>query len=389
MNTLYISGEIAPDDQFLQNEGAKYTSAKKVKEFLDVFEGDELTAEIDTPGGSVTEGYVIYDILDLFKKSGKKLKTVGYQANSIGSVLLLAGDERLVSDNFQGLIHNAWLDPKFLLGTQLNAEVLEKLTEEAQKSDAQILNTYTDILGKDKEQLLIALMSEQTILNADMALELGFATGKVQAKDVQASRVPSYSMAMMNLINDHKMNNEIVTKMEALFAKIEGIWKSKAKNMQIDLADGKAIYVESEDGELPGKKAFMIVEGQPTNEKAPDGPHKLRDGREIVVADGVISSVKEAAPVETVDSLKALMENQKKEYEAKIADMEKDKTVQAQIANEMTTQVKALKDEFSNFKNQIAGDLNEDKEDFTKRFENKKPEELSVSDKIQLRILSK
>lgn len=56
-----------------------------------------------------------------------------------------------------------------------------------------------------------------------------------------------------------------------------------AKNLALELEDGNTINIDSEDGEFVGK---------PTD--APDGTHKLRDGRTITVAGGIVSAITEA-----------------------------------------------------------------------------------------------
>ena len=59
--------------------------------------------------------------------------------------------------------------------------------------------------------------------------------------------------------------------------------------LEIELDNGALIYVETEDGEIEGKRAFMVATGEP----APDGNHNLIDGRTITVQGGVIVSVSE------------------------------------------------------------------------------------------------
>jgi len=98
-------------------------------------------------------------------------------------------------------------------------------------------------------------------------------------------------------------------------------------NMELTLEDGAMIYVESEDGELEGKAT-----------DAPDGTHKLQDGRSITVEGGIVTSVQEdsanmegeedaekVAMQEQIADLQAQLQEalaMKVEHESKYADLE-------------------------------------------------------------------
>ena len=383
MNILQINGIISPEGQMLPGEG-NYTSAKMVQDFLISNEDPEITVELNTPGGSVDEGFVIYDLLT---SSGKDVTIKAYQANSIGTVLLLAGNQRLVSKNFRGLVHNAWLDPAYLLGDQLNSQRLGQLKEEADKNDARIVALYTSVLGKEKETELIALMSAETTMDAERALALGFATGTIEAKETEATKSLAYSNLFINLIKEEMDTKELIAKFEATLDKFANLLSPKAKNMSLELADGKKVYIDTTDGEVVGKKVFMMEGDQITETPAPDGAHKLKDGREVVVSGGAVTEVKEAAPAETVDTLKAQIEQMKAESAAKVqaAEAEKDKAVN--LAEAVKAEAQNLKTEFDAFKNQIAGGKEEPLP--SAAFQNKKREELTEAEKMTLRVLNK
>jgi ATP-dependent protease ClpP protease subunit len=387
---LHIEGIIASQGEYLEDEKL-YTSAKDVQDFLQNATSDEITVELNTPGGSVSEGFIMYDLL---KASGKKIKTIAYQANSIGSIIFLAGEQRLVSENAELLIHNAWLDPQNLLGMQLNAAALGELKQDAELNDAKILNTYTSILGKDKEQELIALMASDTILNADKAIELGFATGKINSENkVKSNKSMAFLNYTIQLFNETQMKktDEKVNKFEAAIDKFLNMLSGKAKNMVVELENGTKVFVDTDTEDIKGKRAFLVENDQPTDKPAPNGDHKLKDGRVITVADGLVSEVKEAAPTETVEAVKKQMDEMKASYESKIVAMEEEKKKYAASSEVIKAEAQNLKKQFDDFKNKIAADPEEEQKEisFEDKFKNVKREQMSESEKIMKRILTK
>lgn len=206
---LSLIGEIAPRDEWDLFFGIDETvSAAKVREFLNENPNEsEIEIEISSNGGYVSEGFEIYDLL---KNSGKKIKTVGYKVNSIASIVFLAGSERLLSANAQFLIHNAWLSGDYLFGAALDAEELEKLAQSCRESDEKILNAYCEVLGEEKRDELAELMAKDSYLTIDQAINLGFATGKLETETAPELANAGRSFALnefaLNLIKNKKMS---------------------------------------------------------------------------------------------------------------------------------------------------------------------------------------
>jgi ATP-dependent Clp protease, protease subunit len=350
--------------------------------------GDEITVEIESDGGNVDEGIAIYNAL---KNSGKQITTIGKKINSIASVIFLAGTKRKVYKNVKAHIHSAWIDPANLLGVQLNSETLEQLQKEAEACDKRILSIYTDEVGDDKEQKLMAMMVEATTASSDALYEIGFATEVLNEEYATQNKVITYSNLYNNLFKDETMNAEKLTSIEKAIAKMSNWFTSLFKNMMVKLEDGSDIFIETENDELVGKKVFQVVEGAP-GEAAADGEYKLADGRAIVVVAGVIEEVKEtpAEEAETIDTVKAQMAAMKAEYESKLAALTSVKneadTAKANL-NEAKTQLQNLAKEFTEFKNQIAFD--EPKVTPSQLLQNRKQEELSKSEMEHMRILNK
>lgn len=74
------------------------------------------------------------------------------------------------------------------------------------------------------------------------------------------------------------------------------VTKKSSNMIELTLEDGTRVYVDSDDGELEGKRILLMNEdGQVTDTPAPDGNHRLRDGRTISVEDGLVTGVREDA----------------------------------------------------------------------------------------------
>lgn len=122
---LHLNRDIAQFDIYAEmwGEPQPVFSSNTVTEFLDQNkEADTIEVHITSDGGSTSEARVIYDLL---KNSGKKVITKGYKVNSSAVMVFLAGDERLISENADFLIHPVWIDamglPWMLTGEDLQS----------------------------------------------------------------------------------------------------------------------------------------------------------------------------------------------------------------------------------------------------------------------------
>jgi len=177
MKQLRIEGVIAMEgDAELAAGGATFTP-EKLAAFLDANGGEPFEALINSPGGSVEAGFKIYQML---KPLG--ITTVAEKANSIASVIFLAGKTRKIYEDAEMIIHNAWLDPQSLEGEKLNFHTVKLMGEFFAKTDMKILEVYAGVAGEDKTAALAGLMAQDTDLGSAKALSLGFATEVIKSK---------------------------------------------------------------------------------------------------------------------------------------------------------------------------------------------------------------
>lgn len=133
---------------------------------------------INSPGGSVFEGVAIYNQITRFQ--GEKIVHIDGIAASIASVIALAGDERRIAANGTVMIHDPW-------GMGMGSAVaLRKAAESLEKIRDTMLDNYVARTGQKREQIS-AWMSAETWMNADEAIERGFATHKVEEKQFNAA----------------------------------------------------------------------------------------------------------------------------------------------------------------------------------------------------------
>ncbi len=172
MPRLFIRGQIAPKNGMFTGETF---SASDAREFLmNNQDATDIVVEISSDGGYKTEGIEIFNLL---KNSGKNVTTIAYKINSIATVIMLAGTTRLIVEHAQAIVHFARIDPTDLGIDSLTSDDLQRLADETERADSQILDIYCSVLGEDHRTELIAAMADERDLGAKGAIKFGFATG--------------------------------------------------------------------------------------------------------------------------------------------------------------------------------------------------------------------
>lgn len=166
MNQIDIYSDIG--ESFWGNS----VSANDIKSQLEGMSGD-LTVRINSAGGSVFDGFAIYNLLDQY--SGDVHVKIDALAASAASVVAMAGDTIEIADNALIMIHDPWTlavgDSKDMLKT---SELLDKIKDS-------IVTTYQNKTGIDSQELA-DMMAAETWFNADEAINKGFATSKTTQK---------------------------------------------------------------------------------------------------------------------------------------------------------------------------------------------------------------
>lgn len=197
---LNIKGTIIPNSQawiyeYLEIE---HTSPKTVERFLEEANGQEIEVHINSPGGSVYAGSEIYTSLKEYK--GKTTGKVVGIAASAASLVAMALNVVFISPTAQMMIHNAWNtaegDKNYM---RWNAEMLDT-------TDEGLMNAYL-MKTKMKKEDLIKLLDKTTFMNAEQAVELGFADEIMFKEELEAVAYNGY-MIPEELIN--KIKNKLL-----------------------------------------------------------------------------------------------------------------------------------------------------------------------------------
>ncbi|MCY7486630.1 Clp protease ClpP [Paenibacillus alvei] len=145
-----------------------YISASRVSKELDEARGDDVELYVNSPGGSVFAGSEVYTILKEY--AGKVTAKVTGVAASAASFFLMAADVIKMSPTSQLMIHNA------ATGTEGDKNAHSSNTNMLSGTDVAITNAYRLKTGRSTDELL-DLMNKTTWMNAQQAVEMGFADG--------------------------------------------------------------------------------------------------------------------------------------------------------------------------------------------------------------------
>lgn len=207
MNQIDIYGDIG------ESLWGDSISANDVKSALSGMTGDVLV-RINSAGGSVFDGFAIYNLLREYK--GSVTVKIDALAASAASVVAMAGDSIEMADNALFMMHNPWT---FALGESKDmiktAELLDKIRDS-------IVATYkvkTDLSSDE----ISDMMDQETWLSADEAIEKGFVTSK-----------SSESAEINNKIEKPWMNRVIEPQEKQPDMAFLNIQKRKLKLLQAD-----------------------------------------------------------------------------------------------------------------------------------------------------------
>ncbi|MGO4890299.1 head maturation protease, ClpP-related [Anaerobacillus sp. MEB173] len=142
------------------------TCPNDVANALKEAKGEQVEIEVNSGGGSVWAGSEIYTLLKAY--GGDVVAEIFGIAGSAASVIAMAGKVKM-SPTGQIMIHNSstW-------GGRGDKTIFQQTSDMLASVDEAIANAYMLKTGKSKEELL-DLMSKETFMTAQKAIELGFA----------------------------------------------------------------------------------------------------------------------------------------------------------------------------------------------------------------------
>jgi ATP-dependent protease ClpP protease subunit len=164
---VYLYGEIGWD-----------VSAKYFAEELRYYKGKPLHVHINSEGGSVFEGQIIHSALK--SHDGFVKASIEGLCASISTIIAMGCDVVEMTSNSLYMIHS----PAISAGG--NKEELKKSVELLEKIEGQMISTYVEKTGLKAENVQ-SMLEEETWMNAEEALDMGFIDSIAEEVAVTAS----------------------------------------------------------------------------------------------------------------------------------------------------------------------------------------------------------
>ena len=241
-----------------------------------------LDIRINSPGGSVFEGLAIYNTLE--RHSAKKIVTIDGLAASIASVIAMAGDTVVMPENSVMMIH----DPLAL--TIGSAEDHRKMAEGLDKIKTGLISAYAK-KTKMSNQDIADLMSEETWMTANEAVEWGFADEVAEPMRMAASLnfdLSAYKKAPKNIFSRSKDELVIAAATgsqvtEPITIKQGGKTMETCKVCGVTLVEGRCpgCYARVQAVEAEKVRAKEILEVGNQFSLIPDAVKAVQDGKTI------------------------------------------------------------------------------------------------------------
>lgn len=289
---------------------------------------DEIVLHINSPGGSVFEGFAIYNTI---RSSGIKVtaKIEGLCA-SIATLIALAADTVEMGQYSQFMIHNPFM------GVEGDADKMRQSAEMLAKIENQLIDAYKRKTKKD-EQEIRDLMKAETWFTAEQAKEHGF----VDVISEPVAIAALYTNKSKNKMSKDK--NSVAAKFEALAAKIQAFIEGEEspKNGMMKLRDSETVLYWAGEEIIEGSTKVFTDEVMET--PAPEGDHMLEDGKMITVsADGTVVRVLEPED-SALAALQAENEQLKEQIQNMTAELETVKNSNKEQMSALLTEVENLK----------------------------------------------
>tara|TARA_R110000824_G_scaffold144529_2_gene312492 strand:+ start:546 stop:1538 length:993 start_codon:yes stop_codon:yes gene_type:complete len=192
---------------------------------------------INSPGGSVIDGLAIYDAVSrLPQKVTSRIEGI---AASMASVIALAADEVIMSENSLYMIHNVWG------GEVGDSDDLRKAADLMDKMGERLVNIYVSKSGQTEEQIR-SWMDEETWFNSSEAVEAGFvnlveAPIKMAAKfDINKYDYKNKSI-VENLFNNQNKENQMEKEFENLKSFISEMFNKTTEAKEVKILDNEEV----------------------------------------------------------------------------------------------------------------------------------------------------
>ena len=214
----------SPENQINTKEKMK-AELKKIANL----KAETIIVNINSFGGDVNHAISIHDLLA--ENEAKVITKINGMIASSATIIVMAGDERKMSDNALFLVHNA---SSFGWGDKND---IKSLSEDLNTIDDRIANIYSKVTGKSKDEVLDLMNEDKGFgkwLTADEAKDFGFITDVFEplkavayfSNDILSQyHLPTISNNPSDTQNSDISNNSLFQKIRDLFSN-----ETKSKN---------------------------------------------------------------------------------------------------------------------------------------------------------------
>lgn len=210
----------------------------------------DITARINSGGGSVFEGQAIYN--SLVNHPARVNVVIDGIAASIASVIAMAGDNISITEGSHIMVHKPW---SMAVG---DANSMRKEAEVLDSLESGIIDIYAARTGKSREKLE-KWVSEETWFKGAAAVDAGFADNVIPAKrkeNFAKSNILNYYLHLPIDIAEDVCNTPHIRDVERVLRDVEGFSQSQAKRI-IALMQSDYDY---RDGDSQKEAALKLAE---------------------------------------------------------------------------------------------------------------------------------
>tara|TARA_R110000851_G_scaffold175196_1_gene321472 strand:- start:57 stop:1055 length:999 start_codon:yes stop_codon:yes gene_type:complete len=208
-----------------------------ISEIKNIPSDKSVLLRINSPGGSVIDGLAIYDAISRMPQ--KVTSRIEGIAASMASIVALAADEVIMSENSLYMIHNVWG------GEVGESDDLRKAADLMDKMGERLINIYVSKTGQSEEQIR-SWMDEETWFNSSEAQEAGF-INLVEEPIKMAAKfdIKKYDyknkVIVEQLFNNQKKENQMEKEFENLKSFISDMFNKTAESKEVKILDNEEV----------------------------------------------------------------------------------------------------------------------------------------------------
>jgi ATP-dependent protease ClpP protease subunit len=250
--------------QLMQEIAKTYGSANigNVAEFGEITNAvdnaiDTLEVEINSPGGSVFDGYLIFNEIKALRARGVVVTaTINPLAASMGSVIAMAADTVRIVQNGRMMIHDA------SMVTRGDAKHLAKMAVFLEGISNEIAGIYAFKTGKTVEEMR-ALMLDETWLTAAESVELGLADAIFDIGKAEATMPP---MKLLDRLTNPAADEAVakITDLESQIVTMETDHAAKVADLSAKLETAESALQDAMAWKVARDEATAKVEALET-----------------------------------------------------------------------------------------------------------------------------